>query len=240
MNSGGKLWAVVPAAGAGVRMEAAKPKQYLVLDGQTVLEHTLDRLCAYPGIARVVVALRPGDPHWVRCRHSRDPAISIAAGGAERSHSVLNALALLAGFARPDDWVLVHDAARPCLRSGDIDRLVNDLLDYPGGGLLAVPVTDTVKRAGQDRAVRETVSREGLWRAYTPQMFRLAPLRRALSAAIAAGRDVTDEAQAMELMGVAPRLIEGSADNIKITRPEDLDLAAHFLQRQRQERVTQT
>jgi 2-C-methyl-D-erythritol 4-phosphate cytidylyltransferase len=153
-------------------------------------------------------------------------------GGAERCHSVLNGLAGLAQRAAGNDWVLVHDAARPCLRRADLDGLIVAVEDDPVGGILGVPVRDTMKQAGPTDRIEATVPRDGLWHAFTPQAFRLGLLRRALETALAAGRLVTDDASAVELLGLQPRLIEGHADNIKITRPEDIPLAHFFLEQQ--------
>jgi 2-C-methyl-D-erythritol 4-phosphate cytidylyltransferase len=222
-------WAIVPAAGIGSRMQADRPKQYLLLHGQTILEHTLQRLAAVPGLSGIVVSLAADDPYWP---HLNTPAlVQCAPGGAERCHSVLNALDFLAGQADADDWVLVHDAARPCVRVGDIQHLIASLADDPLGGLLAVPVRDTLKRADSAGVVRETVSRADLWHALTPQMFRLEMLRQALRRALDDGLFVTDEAQAMEYCGYHPRLIAGHPDNIKITQPQDLALASLYLQK---------
>lgn len=223
-------FAVIPAAGVGSRMESAVPKQYLMLQGRTLLEHVLLRLGGHPRIDAIVVAVNPADPFWPRqTLPDLKKEFRIAAGGAERCQSVLNALERLADLAHDDDWVLVHDAARPCLHPDDIDRLLDRLSDSSVGGLLAVPVTDTLKRGETDQRVIETVPREGLWRAMTPQMFRYGLLRNALRAAIAAGVMVTDEAAAIERAGHVPLLVEGRADNIKITRPEDLALAELFM-----------
>lgn len=225
-------WAVVPAAGSGSRMRAALPKQYLVLEGRTVLAHTLARLAAHPGIAGIAVALSPDDERFDALDlELRVPLLRVP-GGAERAHSVLNALEILA--ARPDrpEWVLVHDAARPCLRRDDLERLIREATAHPVGGVLGVPVRDTMKRAGAGGEVRETVERRDLWHALTPQMFRLDALRGAYRDALARGVVPTDEAMAMEQTGKAPRLVEGSADNLKITRPEDLALAAFHLRAQ--------
>lgn len=231
-----RFWAVVPAAGAGRRMNADRPKQYLPLRGSTVLERTLRRLGSHPGISGTVVAIAPEDGYWPEIAPTlAQPRLLVATGGAERCHSVLNALERLAERAADADWVLVHDAARPCLRLSDIDRLIALLSDHPVGGLLALPVTDTVKRAAPDGSVIETVEREGLWRAMTPQMFRLAPLREALRSALRRGEVVTDEAAAMERAGQTPRVVEGQADNIKITRPGDLALAELYLDLQARE-----
>jgi 2-C-methyl-D-erythritol 4-phosphate cytidylyltransferase len=220
----------VPAAGVGKRMAANRPKQYLPLLGQTVLEHTLQRLCGLPEISAVVACVSRDDGYWPRL--PQPERVWRADGGAERCHSVLNGLGLLRHHAAPEDWVLVHDAARPCVRPDDIQKLMRQLVDHPVGGLLALPVRDTMKRADATGTVQHTVDRAGLWHALTPQMFRLETLHDALSAALAGGGLVTDEAQAMELAGLQPALVEGHADNIKITRPEDLLLAEFYLQRQ--------
>ncbi len=232
MTEAPACWALVPAAGVGRRMQADRPKQYLRLGDRSVLEHTLDALWQVPAIAGVVVVRNADDPFWPRLRLRHERPLWVADGGAERADSVINGLAVLAEQAGAKDWVLVHDAARPCLRRVDVERLVEALRDDPVGGLLAVPVRDTMKAADDGGRVAETLDRSRLWHALTPQMFRLGALREALLAARAAGREVTDEASAMEAAGQAPRLVEGHADNIKITRPEDLALAEFFLRRQ--------
>jgi len=210
-------------------MGSVVPKQYLSLAGRPVIEHTLARLLAHPRIQAVVVALGREDGWWPATAFAADPRVLRAPGGTERCHSVLNALTLLNGRADADDWVLVHDAVRPCLRGSDIDRLLHHLAGHPVGGLLGVPVRDTMKRTDAAGAVLATVSREYLWHAYTPQMFRFDLLRDALAEALRQGLLVTDEAAAMEWAGHRPLLVEGHADNLKITRPEDLALAAFFL-----------
>lgn len=221
------FWAVIPAAGVGSRMRADRPKQYLTLAGRTILEHTLACFLNHPGLKGVVVSLAEDDPFWPELPCSREPRIHRAPGGSERADSVFNALLRLVELgAAEDDWVLVHDAARPNLARSDLDNLLAVLAEDPVGGLLAVPARDTLKRAGPDGRVRETVDRSVIWQAYTPQMFRLAPLQRALAEARVAGVAVTDEASAMEWAGQAPRLVEGRADNLKITRPEDLQWLA--------------
>lgn len=229
-----RYWAVVPAAGAGQRMGSAIPKQYLPLAGQPVIVHTLDTLLRHPRLAGVVVAISAGDEWWPEVAAGRvpDKLLRVVTGGVERGYSVLNGLEALSERAQLDDWVLVHDAARPCLSIGDLDRLFTELADDPVGGLLAVPVQDTLKQAATGR-VAVTVDRSQLWRALTPQMFRLGMLRDALRDALARGLTVTDEAAAMEAAGFAPRLVEGRADNLKITRPEDLALAEFYLTRGR-------
>ncbi|MGQ9659941.1 MAG: 2-C-methyl-D-erythritol 4-phosphate cytidylyltransferase [Thermochromatium sp.] len=227
-----RLWAVLPAAGVGRRMGSTIPKQYLELADRTVIEYTLDLFVNHARIAGVVVALGVEDGYWDATAYATHPKVRRAPGGAERCHSVLNALTALDGQAEADDWVLVHDAARPCLRVEDLERLIDELVDDAVGGLLGVQVRDTMKRAGSDGRVVTTVDRSSLWHAYTPQMFRLGLLRRALREAVEAGELVTDDASAIERLGLVPRLIEGHADNIKITRAEDLPLAQFYLQRQ--------
>lgn len=229
MNTQTRVWAVVPAAGVGRRMGADRPKQYLELAGRTVIEHTLARLARHPAIAGVVVAVSADDPLWPAVAARLGPSVRVVAGGAERCHSVLNGLRLLREVGAPGDWVLVHDAARPCLRSADIDRLLTLAGAHPVGGLLGLPVSDTVKRADSTGAVLETVERRGLWRALTPQMFRLETLADALEDALARALLVTDEASAIEAAGLRPLMIEGHPDNIKITLPGDLALAELFL-----------
>lgn len=230
-------WAVIPAAGRGSRMGGERPKQYLTLAGKTVIEHVLDRFRAHPAIRGIVVALAAGDPWRERLAGDGDRPVFTVTGGAERHHSVLNALHHLHAFAHADDWVLVHDAARPCLRASDIDRLIDELRDHPVGGLLGVPVADTLKRVDHNRDVIATLSRDNIWCASTPQMFRLGELTAAIERAIRENVAITDEAGAIERTARMPRMIPGSADNIKITRPADLALAEQFLRHQAREGV---
>lgn len=227
-----RYWAVVPAAGVGKRMASAIPKQYLPLAGKTVIEQTLERLLNHPKIEALYVALSEQDGWWPDCVYAADSRVIRVAGGAERCHSVRNALDSLSAVAAEDDWVLVHDAARPCLRVSDLEQLINQLSSHPVGGLLGVTVRDTMKRTDAQALVTETVPREQLWHAYTPQMFRFGVLRSALKQALTCGALVTDEASAIELAGLQPLMVEGHTDNIKITRPEDLALATFFLQQQ--------
>jgi 2-C-methyl-D-erythritol 4-phosphate cytidylyltransferase len=231
MQAESTYWAIVPAAGSGTRMGAALPKQYLQLGERTVLEHTLDALLAVEAIRGVVLVVAPDDSVWqsIRPRYAGH-ALDIVDGGAERCHSVLNGLDALAGKAAASDWVLVHDAARPCVRRDDIQALMAGMDAGSDGGLLGVPVADTMKRVAADGRVTATVDRGGLWHALTPQMFRLEPLRAALRQAIAANSLVTDEASAMEQAGYRPQMVQGHRDNIKITLPADLALAAFYLQ----------
>jgi len=223
MSTGPSFWVVIPAAGVGSRMRADRPKQYLPLAGRTILEHTLDCFLGHPGLKGLVVSLAADDPYWPSLVCATDPRIRRAEGGSERADSVLSGLRLLSELgASANDWVLVHDAARPNLAAEDLDKLLVELADDPVGGLLAIPVRDTLKRAGPDGRVAETVDRSVIWQAYTPQMFRFGALQGALAGALAEKVAITDEASALEWAGQSPRLIEGRADNLKITRPEDL------------------
>jgi 2-C-methyl-D-erythritol 4-phosphate cytidylyltransferase/2-C-methyl-D-erythritol 2,4-cyclodiphosphate synthase len=235
-----RLWAIVPAAGRGERFALAKqdaiPKQYTQLLGSSVLEWSLRALLAEPRIHAIVVVLAAGDSHWPQVAASlNSPKLLTAIGGAQRQDSVMNGLEFLASRAAPDDWILVHDAARPCLSGSDIGALADALQNKSGdsaseisGAVLAAPIVDTVKRELPGGV--ETVDRAGLWRALTPQVFAFAPLRRALQDAARAGIAVTDEAQAMERIGIRASLVCGSPFNIKVTRPEDLKVAAGILQ----------
>lgn len=227
------IWVIVPAAGIGARMQAGLPKQYLPLLGRPVILHTLERLCSYAPVRGVFVGVAPDDIHWRRLpTDTPSKLLGTFVGGAVRAKTVLNGLAALADRARADDWVMVHDAVRPCVRHTDLDRLVAACAVSPDGALLAAPVTDTVKRTDASGVVLETVARAGLWRALTPQMFRLNRLREALASAEADGVDVTDESAAIERRGGRPRVVEGASDNLKITRPTDLAAAELFLKQQ--------
>ncbi|HEY0943051.1 MAG TPA: 2-C-methyl-D-erythritol 4-phosphate cytidylyltransferase [Steroidobacter sp.] len=223
------FWVIVPAAGSARRMGGAVPKQYLPLAGRTVIEWSLAPFLAHACTAGIVIALAEQDPRWSRMELAREAKIMTTSGGAERMDSVLAGLEVLQAKAAPDDWVLVHDAARPCLSATDLDRLLEELNDDAVGGLLAAPVVDTLKRADENGRVAQTVAREKLWRALTPQMFRRDILQRALAEARARGVAVTDEAQAVEALGLQPKLVAGDADNIKITLPEDLARAERIL-----------
>ena len=203
-----------------------------------VLEHTLTRLSALPAIREIIVALAPDDPYWPKHRFERVARpIRTVEGGKERSDSVINSLKALATRAKADDWVLVHDAARPCVRISDIQKLLEECKSDLVGGLLAIPVRDTMKQSSVEGRVAQTVAREYLWHALTPQMFRFGKLLQALTEAQANNIPVTDEAMAMELAGMQAKLVEGHADNIKITRPEDLTLAAFYLREQGEQGV---
>lgn len=224
-----KCWGVIPAAGTGLRMASDIPKQYLPLAGATVLEHSLAALLDSDLIESVVVALSADDEHAAALHSLQDTRVLRVEGGRQRSDSVLAGLKALERLASPGDWVLVHDAARPCVSPQDISSLVRAVIDAGVGGILAAPVVDTVKRSGGDNRVQETLPRERLWCAQTPQMFRLGSLRDALENAKLNGFEVTDEASAMELAGEGVQLISGACSNLKITLPQDLALAEFYL-----------
>lgn len=226
------FWGLVPAAGIGRRLGGPIPKQYLRLRDSLVLDLSLGRLLAHPGLIGLCVVLAPEDGLWPECRFARDPRVRTAIGGEERCHSVLNGLLRLSQEAEASDWVLVHDAARPCLRSADLDKLLREVSVHGLGGLLGGRMRDTVKQVNTASEVVATFPREHLWQAYTPQMFRLGELMAAMQASLRAGIQVTDEAAAMEFMGHAPLMVEGHGDNIKITRSEDLALAEFILTQQ--------
>ena len=235
-----QIWAIVPAAGVGKRMQSNIPKQYLPLNERPVLEHTLNTLLDNKHVAGLVIALQANDGCWPDIKiHSEKPVLR-AEGGAERVDSVLSALRVLMTndlFNADTDWVMVHDAVRPCLQQRDINKLVIEV-DSDDGGLLALPARDTMKRQivseiGIDKQVDErvdkTVDRENLWHALTPQYFPASTLKKALETALQNKQIVTDESSAMEMLGFSPRLVTGDETNIKITRPDDLKLAALYL-----------
>lgn len=224
-----RVWAVVPAAGTGSRMGHATPKQYLELGGRPIVARAVQRVASDPRVHGVVVALREDDAHWSAARPRLHCALWTVVGGDTRQASVLAALDWLVGAGESHDWVAVHDAARPCLRPDDLRVLLDVALADAVGAVLAMPVRDTMKRADPEGRVAQTVSRDHLWHALTPQVFRLGQLRAALRSAEDAGRTVTDEAQAMEDAGLAARLVVGHADNLKITHPADMALGEQIL-----------
>lgn len=226
-----RCWGILPAAGIGSRMGSDQPKQYIEVAGSPLLAHSLNSLLACPRITGVMVALHAGDIRAGELELLRDARVHTTTGGAERSDSVLAALNALEPLAADDDWVLVHDAARPCLRAAELDALIDAVLASDVGGILAEPVVDTVKLSDNRGRVERTLDRSALWRAQTPQMFRLGELRDALLSARDSGQAVTDEASAMELAGRPVQLVPGSARNLKVTVPEDLELAAWYLSR---------
>lgn len=228
-----KLHAVVPAAGVGARMGAAIPKQYLPLNGEAILAQSLRRLLQLPKLQNLVVALGCDDSHWFEIDPNLRARVIRVEGGAERSDSVLAGLEFLSQTAAPDDFVLVHDAARPCVRVKDIEQLLSVVEQDPiNGGLLACPVRDTMKRSDGSGAVMHTEVRENLWHALTPQLFQLTGLQHAITRAQAAGVSLTDESSAMEWAGYHPQLVQGSDDNLKITHPSDIQLAEQYLLQQ--------
>ena len=211
-------------------MGTGLPKQYLEVAGFTLLEHSLRALLSCQQLAGVVVALHPQDTRAAALPVFADPRVHTVEGAKERSGSVLAGLDALVPLAAPEDWVLVHDAARPCLQWQDIGKLIATVTAHGVGGILAEPIVDTVKQATNEALVERTLDRNSLWRAQTPQMFRLAELHRALSQARDAGSTVTDEASAMEMAGFPVQLVAGSTGNLKVTVPDDLPLAAWYLQ----------
>lgn len=225
-----RYWAILPAAGSGSRFGAETPKQYLTLLDKTVMQHSVDRICQLP-IQACVLALNRHDQIAKTLNFAHPALLHWVTGGAERMDSVLAAMQYLQPHAHQDDWVLVHDVARPCILSSDLQLLLDSLSHDAVGGLLAVPVRDTLKR-GQAGEVVETVPRDHLWQCQTPQMFRFGLLLQALQQAKARQQQVTDEAGAIEQLGLPVKLVSGSSTNIKITYPEDLGLAEAILKSQ--------
>lgn len=225
-----KFWLVIPAAGIGSRMSGERPKQYLSVAGKSILEHSLEIFLVRPQLQKAVVAVAAHDSYWPGLELARHPKVERAEGGRERADSVLNALQLLPRLgARKDDWVLVHDAARPWLQQEDLQRLFDSLEQDEVGGLLAYPARDTLKQADAEQRSAQTLPREQVWHALTPQMFRLGALLDALRRALLAGASITDEASAMEWAGHKPKLVAGRSDNLKVTYPEDLQLITALL-----------
>ena len=224
-------WALVPAAGSGRRFGGAVPKQYLEAAGKPLVGHALEALLSHPCIDGVVVALAAGDPLWPGWTTSHDKPVVTCVGGGERADSVLAALHALPQGIADDELVLVHDAARPNLQAVDIGRLIDAANACADGAILAAPVRDTLKRSDAGGRIAATESRDGLWRALTPQAFRRDLLRRALETAKADGVVATDEAMAVERLGLHPALVEGREDNLKVTTPADLALADFLLAR---------
>lgn len=225
--------AVVPAAGVGSRMQADRPKQYLKLLGKTVLEHTVSKLLAHPKVSKVVVAVSEDDPYFSTLALANHPQVIRVNGGKERADSVLSALNYICKH-EVSEWVLVHDAARPCFTEQDVTRLIECAENHSVGAILAAPVRDTMKRSDEQQNIDHTVERSNLWHALTPQMFRTQPLREALIDGLASKANITDEASAFERLNLSPALVNGRADNIKITQPEDLALAEFYLSRNKE------
>lgn len=224
VTSAKNIWAVIPAAGSGTRLDAATPKQYLSLLDRAIIEHTLTPFLALDEIKHIVVAIAKDDQTWHKLSVSHEPKISTIIGGATRAQSVLNGVQALTS-AQDDDWVLVHDAVRPCLSRAKLQELIMSCEGHPVGGLLALPPSDTLKLADADGTVLKTTPRDNIWRAQTPQLFRLDLLREALQQFPQA----TDEANALELAGFKPLLVPGCPRNLKITHRDDIQLAADLL-----------
>ncbi|WP_435927621.1 2-C-methyl-D-erythritol 4-phosphate cytidylyltransferase [Dryocola sp. BD613] len=220
--------AVVPAAGIGSRMQTECPKQYLHIGDKTILEHAVASLLAHPRVGHVIIAISPKDTWFASLPLAANPKVTVVTGGGLRADSVLAGLQA-AGDAK---WALVHDAARPCLHQDDLARLLAITQSSKVGGILAAPVRDTMKRGEPGKPlIAHTVEREALWHALTPQLFPLELLRSCLLRALNEGATITDEASALEYCGFHPELISARADNIKVTRPEDLALASFYLTR---------
>ena len=226
------LWCVIPAAGKGVRAGGDRPKQYQPVAGRPLLDHTLERLAAHPLVAGLLVVIAADDAHFAAVEQIHGKPLLTTVGGAERSHSVLAGVHALPAMVGADAFVLVHDAARPCVRADDITRLIT-LAGQAEGGLLGAPLRDTLKRADAGGHSEATEPRDGRWRAFTPQMFRRATLAHALRLAAQGGIVVSDEAMAIERAGGKPLLVEGAEDNIKVTTPADFALAEFLLGRTR-------
>ncbi|MEW6591455.1 MAG: 2-C-methyl-D-erythritol 4-phosphate cytidylyltransferase [Pseudomonadota bacterium] len=229
-----RFFALIPAAGSGSRMGGAVEKQYLDLNAVPMIAHAMMVLARAPRIERIYVVLSPTDKRWNNYAWQgwEERIEVLRCGGKTRAETVLNGLDAISKACDPDDWVLVHDAARPCLPDEMLAKLLDEVADDPVGGLLAVPVADTLKRAAADTTsgtrVETTVPRAGLWQAQTPQMFRHGTLVEALRAA---GSDMTDEASAIEQLGLQPRLVESDSRNLKVTYPQDLELASLILRK---------
>lgn len=226
---------VVPAAGVGKRMQANCPKQYLKINQHTILEHTVKRLLSHPRIKNVVLVLSESDEYFPSTSIANLADVIRVNGGVERVNSVLNGLKSLS--LDNNEWVLVHDAARPCLTHEDIDILILTCTTQNIGGILATPVRDTMKRAHDDLSIDKTVDRSTLWHALTPQMYKVVELKNAITSAQKKGLDITDESSAIEYAGLKSLLVEGRSDNLKITRPDDLILAEFILNKQNNEGV---
>lgn len=230
-------WCVVPAAGAGRRFGSEIPKQYLSLNGRTVMQQTLDRLGEVAAFTQIVVAIATDDERARTLPYRSPEKIRFVDGGRERADSVRAGLDALQGMATDEDWVLVHDVARPCVRVRDIELLMQTAGMHAVGGILANRVRDTMKRGDASNDIAATVPRNDLWHALTPQMFRYGLLRQALAEALTACAEITDEASAIERQGLRPCLVDGARDNLKITYPEDLRLAELLLAAQASEQA---
>lgn len=224
------FWVIIPAAGKGLRMGASIPKQYLSIGEKTILEHTITKFANLALIQQIVVVIQSDDPCWQKLKHVQHQPIITAKGGQTRAQSVLNGLGALIDRAKPNDWVLVHDAVRPCIRYQMIEHLIESLANHEVGGLLGIPVVDTLKQTNAKSEVLQTISRDSIWCAQTPQMFRFQLLFTALRHAMENKINITDEASAIEAMGKTPKIITGDSRNIKITNSTDLSFAKQYLE----------
>ena len=234
MTSDIRIWAIVPASGIGQRMRSDRPKQYLSFCGKTVIEHTLDRLLACKQVRGAIVVLRDNDEYWGKLEYRTDKPLFETQGGAERQDSVINGLIKLQEVETEPCYAMVHDAVRPLVNQQDLSSLIDAVKQNKIGAILASAITDTLKRSEQSGCIAETVDRNNLWRAFTPQLFESKLLLDALQKVKTSNQKLTDDSAAMEAAGYAPQLVECSPDNIKITQPEDLLLAEQIWQHQRQ------
>ena len=223
------IWAILPAAGIGRRIGSNTPKQYLPVNGVPIISLTLQRLASVSAIKKIIVVIHPEDNNWKELSLEVDKNLECVLGGQERQQSVLNALLALDDEANADDWVLVHDAVRPCVEVSDIEKLIIALRTHNVGGLLGYTLDNTLKQVTGEQEVQTTIDRNNYWNALTPQMFRYGLLKEAMERVEAQGLTITDEAAAMEFMGYRPRMVEGSKLNIKITHESDLVLAGMIL-----------
>ena len=231
-DSQSKYWAIVPAAGVGQRFAADIPKQFHYLNGTLVAQHTLSRLLSLPLINAIIAPCDVASGYWSKVPATSDRRVRLVAGGAQRAHSVLNGLVALEELAAENDWVLVHDMARPCTTAGNISKLIDEVGDHPVGGILAAPINDTLKIIDADKSIVSTVNRAQYRAAQTPQMFRFGLLKSSIKAMLKEQKFPTDEASAIEYAGLSAMVVEGRQDNIKITRREDLAIAEAIMKNQ--------
>ena len=231
-NKSDPIWVIVPASGVGTRMQGQLPKQYLTLCRKSILEHTLDRLLSFEDINGVILVLRSDDRHWENLDYQSQKPLIIATGGDERQDSVYSGLLKLLELETGDPLVMIHDAVRPLVLHRDLERLIKVGKNNPAGAILGAPVSDTLKRQNENENIVETVARKGLWRAFTPQLFRAKLLFQAFKHVRENNLQITDDAAAIEALGMRPGLVDSSAQNIKITHPHDLELATQILLRQ--------
>jgi 2-C-methyl-D-erythritol 4-phosphate cytidylyltransferase len=227
-----KIWAILPAAGAGKRFSTQKPKQFFELNGQLVAEHSLRRLRAVPQIEKIIIPCDIDCTLWSQVPSIQQSNVKQVKGGEQRSHSVLNGLISLDQVASDNDWVLVHDIARPCITPADINKLIDAVENHPAGGILTARVNETLKKVSSDQQIEATVDRAQYLMAQTPQIFKFSLLKTAIENCLKAGVMPTDEAFAIEHSGLPVLAVEGRQDNIKITRQEDLAIASAILNSQ--------